>query len=273
MNHTTDPTLETLIVETATALGMDNPSEQMLLEFTTINTGTSSNNVIPFQQSSRTTKADGLTRISGVFIHNDPARFEPGALADAVEAFQNQIHSKQALGSLRGSEFKASPVVDPATAAIVIEKLELNKEGHATGVCAVCSKKLEALLRVGWIPAVMVRGLGKTNENGQTRKGWRLTALDIGWTGRGSAVTATIGSDFSIHEQVDETPEPATSKSSKSTTRLNEQQQEPVTPTPSNTKPRSISVELLGEAIQERIDRRNRMAQWIESVKSGKDFK
>ncbi|MCM2530327.1 hypothetical protein NDN17_17640 [Shewanella algae] len=263
MNHQhTDPDQQ-LIIETATALGMDNPSEQMLLEFTSL--PSTPTNVIPFQQSSsRTTKADGLTRISGVFIHNDPARFEPGALADAVEAFQNQIHSKQALGSLRGSEFKASPVVDPATAAIVIEKLELNKEGHATGVAAVCSKKLEALLNVGWIPAVMVRGLGRTNEKRQTRKGFRLTALDIGWTGIGSAVKATIGSGFSINEQVDET--------------LTEQQEppaaaEPVTPaTPSNTKPRSISVELLGEAIQERIDRRRRIAQWIESVKSGTDF-
>ncbi|MBC8798510.1 hypothetical protein, partial [Shewanella algae] len=33
MNHP-QPDLEQLIVETATALGMDNPSEQMLLEFT-----------------------------------------------------------------------------------------------------------------------------------------------------------------------------------------------------------------------------------------------
>lgn len=230
MNHP-QPHLEQLIVETATALGMDNPSEQMLLEFTSLPSTTSSG-TIPFQQSSR--KADGLTRIEGIFIHDDPKRFEPGALADAVEAFQNQIRSKQALGTLRGSEFKASPVVDPATAAIVIEKLELNKEGHAIGVAAVCSKKLEALLRVGWIPTSMIRGLGRTNEKGQTRKGFRLTALDIGWTGRPSAVTATLA--------------PATSKS-KSATRLNEsttqQQQEP--PAPAATKQRLISPELIAE--------------------------
>ncbi|MBO2606942.1 hypothetical protein [Shewanella algae] len=266
MNHTTDPTLETLIVETATALGMDNPSEQMLLEFTTINTGTSSNNVIPFQQSSHNSrKADGLTRISGVFIHNDPARFEPGALADAVEAFQNQIRSKQALGTLRGSEFKASPVVDPATAAIVIEKLELNKEGHAIGVCAVCSKKLEALLRISWIPTVMVRGLGRINEKTrQTRKGFRLTALDVGWTGRGSAVTATLGSDFSIHEQ-------ATSKTS--TTRLTEQQQHEPAAEPVATKQRLISPELIAEKFDNKRRVNDRMAQWISSVRNNTDFK
>ncbi|TVL47867.1 hypothetical protein [Shewanella algae] len=273
MNHP-QPHLEQLIVETATALGMDNPSEQMLLLEFTSSTGDpgGGNGTIPFQQSSTTSrKADGLTRISGVFIHNDPKRFEAGALADAVAAFQKQIKSHQGLGTLRGTEFKASPVVDPATAAIVIERLELNKEGHAIGVAAVCSKKLEALLRVGWIPAVLIRALGRTNAQRQTRKGFRLTALDIGWTGRPSAVTATLGSGFSINEQ-------ATSKS-KAGTRLTEstQQQEPpaaaepVTPTPSN-KPRSISVELLGEAIQERIDRQNRMKLWLESVKSGKEF-
>ncbi|WP_335903648.1 hypothetical protein [Shewanella algae] len=64
-------------------------------------------------------------------------------------------------------------------------------------------------------------------------------------------------------------PEPVSPSSSN----MNQQQHEPAAVTPSNTKPRSISVEMLGEAIQERIDRRNRMAQWIESVKSGTDFK
>ncbi|MFV7666878.1 hypothetical protein [Shewanella algae] len=266
MNHT-DPDQQ-LIIETATALGMDNPSEQLLLEFTSTSTGTSSNNVIPFQQSTTSRKADGLTRISGVFIHDDPARFEPGVLADAVEAFQNQIKSHQGLGTLRGAEFKASPVVDPATAAIVIERLELNKEGHAIGVAAVCSKKLEALLNVGWIPAVMIRGLGRTNEKGQTRKGFRLTALDIGWTGSASNVKATIGSGFAINEQ-------ATSKAG---TRLTEstQQQEPTPPaaepaTPS--KQRLISPELIAEKFEQKKLNENRMREWISSVRNNTDFK
>lgn len=258
MNHT-DPDQQLIIETAATALGMDNPSEQLLLEFTSTSTGTSSNNVIPFQQSSTTSrKADGLTRIEGIFIHNDPKRFEPGALADAVEAFQNQIKSHQGLGALRGSEFKASPVVDPSTAAIVIEKLELDDKGNAIGVAAVCSKKLEALLRVGWIPAVMVRGLGRTNEKGQTRKGFRLTALDIGWTGRPSAVTATIA--------------PATSKAGTSLNEsLNEQQQEPAA-TPSNTKPRLISPELLAEKFDKKQEANRRMKLWLESCRNNTKF-
>ncbi|PST67109.1 hypothetical protein [Shewanella algae] len=262
MNHQhTDPDQQ-LIIETATALGMDNPSEQMLLEFTSL--PSTPTNVIPFQQSSTTSrKADGLTRIEGIFIHNDPKRFEPGALADAVAAFQNQIKSHQALGSLRGSEFKASPVVDPSTAAIVIERLELNKEGHAIGVAAVCSKKLEALLRVGWIPAVMIRGLGRINEKRQTRKGCRLTALDVGWTGIGAAVTATLGSGTAINEQVDET--------------LTEQQQEPAAEPATPSKQRLISPELIAEKFEQKFEQKklneNRMREWISSVRNNTDFK
>ncbi|MBO2625315.1 hypothetical protein I6M44_14790 [Shewanella algae] len=255
----TEPHLEQLIVETATALGMDNPSEQMLLEFTSLPSTTSSG-TIPFQQSSR--KADGLTRIEGIFIHDDPKRFEPGALADAVEAFQNQIRSKQALGTLRCANFKASPVVDPATAAIVIERLEMNKDG-AIGAAAVCSKKLEALLRVRWIPTVMIRGLGRINDKGQTRKGFRLTALDIGWTGRPSAVTATLGSGTAINEQVDET--------------LTEQQQEPAAEPATPSKQRLISPELIAEKFEQKFEQKklneNRMREWISSVRNNTDFK
>lgn len=236
----TDPNLEQLIVETATALGME-PENQILLEFFSQPTG---NNVIPFPTTSSSTD-DGLTRIEGIFIYNDPKRFETGALADAVTAYQSQIRSKQALGALRGSEFKASPVVDPATAAIVIEKLELDDKGNAVGVAVVCSKKLAALLRVGWIPAVMVRGLGRTNPaTSKIRKGWRLAALDVGWTGTASNVTATsTGGGLSINEQVETPPAPAT---------------------PSDKpKPRLITVESLAESIDKKKSNQNRMAAWI----------
>ncbi|PWF91278.1 hypothetical protein DD549_14385 [Shewanella algae] len=247
--------LEQLIVETATALGMSEPENQILLEFFSQPTG---NNVIPFPTSSSKTSSnpgDGLTRISGVFIHNDPKRFEPGALADAVTAYQSQIHSRQALGALRGSEFKASPIVDPATAAIVIESLKLDGKGNAIGVAAVCSKKLEALLRVGWVPAVLCRGLGRTNPaTSKIRKGWRLTALDVGWTGTASNVTATSTGGTVVNES------------------LNEQQQQPAPATPSADKPRLITVESLSEAVQRRTDNQTRMKQWIDSCRNNTKF-
>ena len=244
----TDPNLEQLIVETATVLGMPEPENQMLLEFTS-NPGDQFTTTTT--SSSDTGTEDGLTRIEGIFIHNDPKRFEPGALDDAVEAYQSQIRSKQALGTLRGANFKASPIVDPATAAIVIEKLELDDNGNAVGRAAVCSKKLEALLRIGWVPAVLCRGIGRSNAQGQTKKGFRLTALDVGWTGIASNVTAT-------------------------STRLNEsttqQQQEPAPVTPSANKPRLITVESLSEAVQRRTDNQTRLAQWIESCRNNTKF-
>ncbi|MGI3043426.1 hypothetical protein ACRTDM_17010 [Shewanella algae] len=73
----------------------------------------------------------------------------------------------------------------------------------------------------------------------------------------------TLGSGFSINEQVDES--------------LTEQQQQqeptpPATPTPSNTKPRLISPELIAEKFEQKKLNENRLREWIASIRNQTDF-
>lgn len=258
MNHT-DPTLETLIVEAATNFDMPEPETQLLLEFTS--TGDPNHG----GRSNVATDYEDKIYLEGVFLSakaNTDIRFSSVEdMHRAVRDYQKQfVETGQALGELRGAGWVPKPTPDPEKAALRVVELFIEPNGEVRGKSVLISPKLRALVLAGWRPIIRVRALGR-QSGGVIQKGFKILAFDVAWSSDNKSTLNAFGRA------------PATSKSSKSTTRLNEQQQEPVTPTPSNTKPRSISVELLGEAIQERIDRRNRMAQWIESVKSGKDFK
>ncbi|PSS73034.1 hypothetical protein [Shewanella algae] len=243
--------LLTEIAEIAEALGMKSPSEQMLVEFT-------NNGGIQFPdtiQCGSNVAKGGLTRISGVFLHKD--RFEPGVLREVVERFQSQIRSGQALGELRGAAFRSSPVVNPANSALLVGKLELDSDGNAVGTATICSLKLAALLKAGWLPGLFARGLGRVNAKGLIRPGYRLLAIDAGWNGSASSVTAVVtngrrGLNESTQAQINESF--------------------PAEPTAAAATNRLITPEMLGETIQERIDRQNRMAAWIASVKNNTPF-
>ncbi|WP_345870872.1 hypothetical protein [Shewanella algae] len=239
--------LLTEIAEIAEALGMKSPSEQMLVEG-----GIQFPDTI--QCGSNVAKG-GLTRISGVFLHKD--RFEPGVLREVVERFQSQIRSSQALGELRGAAFRGSPVVNPANSALLVGKLELDSDGNAVGTATICSLKLAALLKAGWLPGLFARGLGRVNAKGLIRPGYRLLAIDAGWNGSASSVTAVVtngrrGLNESTQAQINESF--------------------PAEPTAAAATNRLITPEMLGETIQEQIDRQNRMAAWIASVKNNTPF-
>ncbi|WP_044733866.1 hypothetical protein [Shewanella algae] len=253
----TEPHLEQLIVETATALGMDNPSEQMLLEFSS--TG-EPNHGDPSRANVAPATGNQNVYLEGVFLSakaNTDIKFS--SLEDmhrAINDYQKQfVETGQGLGELRGAGWVPKPTPDPEKAALRVTELTIQPNGDVLGKSVLISPKLRALVLAGWRPIIRVRALGR-QSGGVIQRGFKILAFDVAWSSDNKSTLNAFGRD------------PTTK--SKSATRLTEQQQEPAAEpaTPSN-----ISPEKLGEAIQERIDRRNRMAQWIESVKSGTDFK
>lgn len=256
MNHD----LETLIVEAATNFDLPEPESTLLLEFASTggDPGGGRSNVA--------TDYDDKVYLEGVFLSakaNTDIRFS--SLEDmhrAVRDYQKGfVETGQALGELRSVDWQPKPTPNPAKAALRVVNLFIEPNGEdVRGKAVLISPKLRGLVLAGWRPVIRVRALGRQSGDGVIQKGFKIMAFDVSWSeSPGRATLNAFGRA------------PATSKSS---TRLNESTTplaaEPVTP--SNTKPMSISVELLGEAIQERIDRQNRMKLWLESVKSGKEF-
>ncbi|WP_335901697.1 hypothetical protein [Shewanella algae] len=263
----TDPTLTQLITEAATNFDMPDPENQLLLEFTSTgdpNHGGRSNVATDYE--------DNQVYLEGVFLSakaNTDIKFSSVEdMHRAVRDYQKQfIATGQSLGELRGSSWVPKLTPDPQRAALRVTELTIQPNGDVRGKAVLISPKLRALVLAGWRPVIRVRG--RQDQSGVIKAGFKIMAFDVAWSSDQRSTLNAFGRAG------------ATSKS-KAGTRLNEstQQQEPpaaaepVTPTPSaNTKPRSISVELLGEAIQERIDRQNRMAAWIASVHNQTDFK
>ncbi|WP_345882588.1 hypothetical protein [Shewanella algae] len=252
----TEPDLEQLIVETATALGMDNPSEQMLLEFSsTGDPGGGRSNVAP--------ATGNQVYLEGVFLSatsNSDIRFSSVEdMHRAIRDYQKQfVETGQALAELRGSSWVPKVTPDPEKAALRVVELFIEPNGDIRGKAVLISPKLRALVMSGWRPVIRVRALGR-QSGAVIQKGFKILAFDVAWSSDNKSTLNAFGRA------------PATSKSS-----LTEQQEptaaEPAAEPAAPSKQRLISPELLGEAIQERIDRRRRIAQWIESVKSGTDF-
>lgn len=253
MNHD----LETLIVEAATNFDMPDPENQLLLEFTSTgdpNHGGSRSNVA--------TDYDDKVYLEGVFLSakaNSDIKFSSVEdMHRAVNDYQKQFaETGQALGELRSANWQPKPTPDPEKAALRVVDLSIEPNGDVRGKAVLISPKLRGLVLAGWRPVIRVRALGR-QSGAVIQKGFKILAFDVAWSSDNKSTLNAFG------------------RAGATSTRLNEsttqQQQEPaaaVTP----SKPRLISPDLLGEAIQERIDRQNRMAQWIESVKSGTDFK
>ncbi|MEL4420859.1 hypothetical protein AAEH90_04625 [Shewanella algae] len=260
MNHD----LETLIVEAATNFDMPEPETQLLLEFTSTgdpNHGSRSNVA--------TDRDNNQVYLEGIFLSakaNTDIRFSSvDDMHRAVRDYQKQfVETGQSLSELRGAAWVPKPTPDPEKAALRVTELTIQPNGDVWGKAVLISPKLRALVLAGWRPVIRVRALGR-QSGAVIQRGFKIMAFDVAWSSDNKSTLNAFGRA------------PATSKS-KAGTRLNEstaQQQEPAAAaepaTPS--KQRLISVEQLGEAIQERIDRQNRMKLWLESVKSGTDFK
>lgn len=257
----TEPHLEQLIVEAATNFDMPDPENQLLLEFTSSGDpdhGGSRANVAP--------ATGNQVYLEGVFLSatsNSDIKFSSVEdMHRAVRDYQKQfVETGQALGELRGSSWVPKPTPNPEKAALRV--VDLSIEGDdVRGKAVLISPKLRALVLAGWRPVIRVRALGR-QSGAVIQRGFKILAFDVAWSSDNKSTLNAFGRA------------PATSKSA---TRLTEQQQhepaaEPAAPATPSSKPRSINVELLGEAIQERIDRQNRMKLWLESVKSGTDFK
>lgn len=249
----TDPTLTQLITEAATNFDMPDPENQLLLEFTGDPDHGSRSNVA--------TDYDDKVYLEGVFLSakaNTDIRFSSVEdMHRAVRDYQKQfIATGQSLGELRGSSWVPKPTPDPEKAALRVVDLSIEGDSDVMGKAALISPKLRALVLAGWRPVIRVRALGRQDQNGSIKAGFKIVAFDVSWSeSPGRATLNAFGRA------------PATS------TRLNEsttQQQEPVTP--SNTKPRSISVELLAEKFDKKQEANRRMKLWLESCRNNTKF-
>ncbi|WP_345874702.1 hypothetical protein [Shewanella algae] len=266
----TEPHLEQLIVETATALGMDNPSEQMLLEFTSLpSTPTTSG------RSNVATDYEDKIYLEGIFLSakaNTDIRFSSVEdMHRAVRDYQKQfVETGQALGELRGAGWVPKVAPDPEKAALRVVDLSIEPNGDVRCKAVLISPKLRGLVLAGWRPVIRVRALGRQDQNGSIKAGFKIVAFDVAWSSDNKSTLNAFGRA------------PATSKSS--TTRLNEstQQQEPpaaaepaAPATPS--KQRLISPELIAEKFEKQFEQKklneHRMREWIASVRNNTDFK
>ncbi|QTE85420.1 hypothetical protein [Shewanella algae] len=266
MNHTTDKPLETLIVETAELFNMPEPESTLLLEFTS-NPGGDPNH--GGSRANVATDYDDKVYLEGVFLSatsNSDIKFSSVEdMHRAVRDYQKQfVETGQALGELRGSSWVPKPTPDPEKAALRVVDLSIEGDSDVMGKAALISPKLRALVLAGWRPVIRVRALGRQDQSGVIKAGFKIVAFDVAWSSDNKSTLNAFGRA------------PATSKSKTSTTRLNEQQQEPVTPaTPS--KQRLISPELIAEKFEQKFEQKklneNRMREWISSVRNNTDFK
>lgn len=135
----------------------------------------------------------GALYIEGIFMQaekrNRNGRVYPrNVLQEAVGKYTTeQVDSKQALGELNHPK---RPYVDPAHAAIIIEKLWWEGD-NVMGKARIiegdggAGDKTAALIRAGWIPGVSTRGLGVLKEvdgNKIVQEGFKLTVgVDVVW--------------------------------------------------------------------------------------------
>ncbi|WP_345889117.1 hypothetical protein [Shewanella algae] len=259
MNHTTDTTLETLIVEAATNFDMPDPETQLLLEFTS--TGD------PNHGGSRANVAtvDNQVYLEGIFLSaktNTDIKFSSVEdMHRAVRDYQKQfVETGQALGELRGSSWVPKPTPDPQRAALRVTELTIQPNGDVRGKSVLISPKLRALVLAGWRPLIRVRALGRQSDT-VIQKGFKILAFDVAWSSDQRSTLNAFGRA------------PATSKS-KSTTRLNEsttQQQEPPAPA-APSKQRLISPELIAEKFDNTRQANERMRLWLESCRNNTKF-
>ncbi|MEL4363404.1 hypothetical protein [Shewanella algae] len=268
MNHP-QPHLEQLIVEAATNFDLPEPESTLLLEFTSNpggdpNHGGSRANVA-------TTDADDKVYLEGVFLSakaNTDIRFSSVEdMHRAVRDYQKQfVETGQALGELRGAAtWVPKPTPDPEKAALRV--VDLSIEGDdVRGKAALISPKLRALVLAGWRPVIRVRALGRQDQNGSIKAGFKIVAFDVSWSeSPGRATLNAFGRAG------------ATSKSATRLTESTQQQEPPAEPaapapaTPSN-KPRSISVELLAEKFDKKQEANRRMKLWLESCRNNTKF-
>ncbi|TVL10617.1 hypothetical protein AYI82_06255 [Shewanella algae] len=256
MNHP-QPHLEQLIVETATALGMDNPSEQMLLEFSSTGDPDHSG------RSNVATDYDDKVYLEGIFLSakaNTDIRFSSVEdMHRAVRDYQKQfVETGQALAELRGSSWVPKPTPDPEKAALRVVDLSIEPNGDVTGKSVLISPKLRGLVLAGWRPVIRVRALGR-QSGGVIQKGFKILAFDVAWSSDNKSTLNAFGRA------------PATSKAG---TRLTEQQQEPPAAaepaTPS--KQRLISPEQIAEKFDNKRQANERMKLWLESCRNNTKF-
>ncbi|MGI2854025.1 hypothetical protein ACRTDR_07405 [Shewanella algae] len=253
MNHT-DPTLETLVVEAATNFDMPEPESTLLLEFTS-NPG---DQFTTTTTSSSTTDEDAIY-IEGIFISatsNTDIRFSSVEdIHRAVRDYQSKfVVTGQALGELRSVDWKPAPIPNPASAALRVTELTIQPGGDVKGKAVLISPKLKALVLAGWRPVIRVRALGRQDRNGVIQPGFKIMAFDVAWSSDQRSTLNAFGraGGTVVNES------------------LNEQVETPPTPTPSK---RLISPELLAEKFDEKRQANERMKLWLESIKSGTDFK
>ncbi|PWF90958.1 hypothetical protein DD549_15850 [Shewanella algae] len=256
MNHTTDPTLETLIVEAATNFDMPEPETQLLLEFTSTgdpNHGSRSNVA--------TDRDNNQVYLEGIFLSakaNTDIRFSSvDDMHRAVRDYQKQfVETGQALGELRSANWQPKATPDPEKAALRVVDLSIDPNGDVRGKAVLISPKLRGLVLAGWRPLIRVRALGR-QSGAVIQRGFKIMAFDVAWSSDQRSTLNAFGRAGRVNES------------------LNEQQQQHAEPaaTPSdNTKPRLITVESLSEAVQRRTDNQTRMKQWIESCRNNTKF-
>ncbi|MBC8798447.1 hypothetical protein, partial [Shewanella algae] len=144
-----------------------------------------------------------------------------------------------------------------------VTELTIQPNGDGWGKAVLISPKLRALVLAGWRPVIRVRALGRQDQNGAIKAGFKILAFDVAWSSDGKSTLNAFGRA------------PATSKS-KSSTRLNESTTplaaEPVTPSK-----RLISPELIAEKFEQKFEQKklneNRMREWISSVRNNTNFK
>lgn len=136
----------------------------------------------------------GALYIEGIFMQanvlNGNKRLYPKkVLEKSVSKYiQEQVNTKQALGELN---HPPRPFVDPAQAAILIEKLWWDGD-NVMGRARIiegdngAGDKTAALIRAGWRPGVSSRGLGsvkKTSDGiNEVQEGFKLTVgVDVVW--------------------------------------------------------------------------------------------
>lgn len=260
----TDPTLETLIVEAATNFDMPDPESTLLLEFTS--TGD------PNHGGSRSNVATDYDKVylEGIFLSakaNTDIRFSSvDDMHRAVRDYQKQfVETGQGLGELRSANWQPKPTPDPEKAALRVVDISIQPNGDVLGKAVLISPKLRALVLSGFRPVIRVRALGRQEQNGAIKAGFKIMAFDVSWSeSPGRATLNAFGRA------------PATSKSATSLNEsLTEQQQhepaaaEPVTP----SKQRLISPELIAEKFEQKKLNETRMREWIASVHNQTDFK
>ncbi|MBO2682808.1 hypothetical protein [Shewanella algae] len=252
MNHD----LETLIVEAATNFDLPEPESTLLLEFASTGGdpgGGRSNGVMAFSDK---------VYLEGVFLSatsNSDIKFSSVEdMHRAVRDYQKQfVETGQGLGELRSANWQPKPTPDPEKAALRV--VDLSIEGDdVRGKAVLISPKLRALVLAGWRPVIRVRALGRQDQNGSIKAGFKIMAFDVSWSeSPGRATLNAFGRA------------PATSKSA---TRLTEQQHEPTPAAPATPSKRLISPELLAEKFDQKKLNENRMREWISSVHNQTDF-